>query len=325
MRRRRSRTLADLGRLPEAITTAEKGLAITEPLGDKTLIEKGLLYHALSFANYMLGDLDRAEEFTHKELAIMRQVKNFRTTANALSSLGEFERTRGNFAASIKYYDEALAIVRESDLKAAELMFTVNRCGALVGLDEHEKAERTIKPLVQKMRSTGHFMLAEALYTSAQANFVLGKMDEAKENALESLEISISSASPQITVCVWRILAKIAATTGQQLTINDQELTVDNCFDNAFAILDTGDMELEKAHTLRDRAAFELSRNQPQKAKDLDAAATEIFARLKNNSFLILILSNIFLYYPETDRCLFDCGCDFLLCFDMLGSIVSFG
>lgn len=170
LRNQRAIILTELGRLPEAMTQLEAGLALLREAGDvnrecRTLVNLGVVAS-------LRGQLDAAERWYGLARDLAVGTGQHVVAAGIEGNLGYVESRRGNFAAALGWYARAragFAALGEVDLLTAVLETDHARTLLDVGLfgDAADAAERAVRSAAaggnQMLVTQSRLLLTEAL------------------------------------------------------------------------------------------------------------------------------------------------------------------
>jgi len=190
LRNQRGIILMEIGRLSEALTELETGLALLRAAGDTNRECRALVN--LGVAASLMGQLDAAERWyaLARELAV--DTGQHVVAAGIEGNLGYVESRRGNFATALDWYERARAGFAEFgdvDLLSAVLETDHARTLLDVGLfgDAADAAGRAVRSAAtggnQMLVSQSRLLLAEALLQ-------LGELRQADEELRRGAELA---------------------------------------------------------------------------------------------------------------------------------------
>jgi len=112
---------------PEALKYYQQAAKIAEDNNDKRLLANS--YNSLGIVYLTINDLDRAEEFHTKSLALRRELKDTLSMYYSYDNLGIVNRERKNYDKALEYYFKAKEMV-EAIKDSSGISFIYNDIGA---------------------------------------------------------------------------------------------------------------------------------------------------------------------------------------------------
>lgn len=143
------------------------------------------------YANFILGNWDKALEFAEKSANLSSEIMNFRQTCESYKNMGEIHIGRGEYSAGEKSLRKALSIAESmNDLK------TIGECSYLLGKmywyhGDVNKAYEILQSALSISEQTKDISLnGKVLMDIGSVYHVQGKYDKALELKMKSLQIA---------------------------------------------------------------------------------------------------------------------------------------
>jgi class 3 adenylate cyclase/tetratricopeptide (TPR) repeat protein len=269
-----------LGDVRAALMLADRALTFSNDLGDAGRRVRADSSKSLGMAYHSLGRFEQAEEFKGQALQTYRELDDRRSVGNLLNSLGETARLRGDYAAALGRYQEALTIAREIGNHVGEILYLSNLGGARVGLGEYEAAEADLRQSIELATEVGYVGLSENYRFLAEALLGEGRLEEARDAALRALDLGSEIENQEHIAEAWRVLGLVASSLQAPVKVGGDTHDASACFNRSLEIFKRIQMEAERARTLRDWARHELSRGDSARGQQLWREALESFRRL---------------------------------------------
>ncbi len=238
-----------------------------------------------------LGDYDRASKFLMMALKQYRDLNLQTEAADALNSMGETARLRGNARAAAVLFQEALSAAIEGGDRYGRMFYRTNLGAALIDLGEYKRAEtelrrvlRTAKELVRSGKWSG---LSRACGFLAQSRLAQSGVKEALALAAQSLKLAQRMGETLPLAASWRVMGMtLAALSPDELPVKiDGKPTMPtDCFHQSQQLLNqagSGDVQVNrsKAFTLWQWAAYELVQGNAERGQAMRGQAEAIAER----------------------------------------------
>jgi serine/threonine protein kinase/class 3 adenylate cyclase/tetratricopeptide (TPR) repeat protein len=270
-----------LGDVRAALMLADRALTLSDALGDAGARVRADSSKSLGMAYHSLGRFEPADEFKERALQTYRELGDRRAVGNLLNSLGETARLRGDYAAALVRYQEALTIAREIGNHVGEILYLSNLGGARVGLGDYEAAEADLRQSIELATAAGYVGLSENYRFLAEALLGQGRVEEAREAALRALGLGGGIENQEHIAEAWRVLGLVASRLKASVEVEGGSHAAAGCFKRSLGIFKRIQMEAERARTLRDWARHELSHGDSERGDELWREALEAFRRLR--------------------------------------------
>src|SRR5206468_2370458 len=166
----------------------------------------------IAVGHLLLGRHREADQYFEQALALARSLCARRNVGAMLSNLGESARARGDYAAAIGYYQEAIAVACEIGSKESELLYVTNLAGARIGMGEAElpAAEADLKRVIAG-GGLAAFLYSETYRFLAEALLSQDKITEALEAARKALALGQETENQDNIGTAWRVLGCVMA------------------------------------------------------------------------------------------------------------------
>jgi tetratricopeptide (TPR) repeat protein len=231
------RLFRDSGRLDEASTHLEAGLALFEQVGDARGIASSL--DDLGKLAWLRGDYPRALELLREALQARKRLGDRRSIALSLHNLGLVLQDSGSFKEALDAFEQALRIRREIGDQLG-VALTLNNLGT-IAQDQRDdaRAMKLYEEAFAIAREVGDRQkMAICLTNIGETHYRLGNVERAIETLTES--------------------AKLAEELGDQL------VTAESARGLGKAYLIAGDLPRAREHTARALQLFEQVRSRFQ-------------------------------------------------------------
>lgn len=183
---KKSESLSDVDNV-EAIALAEKSLQVAIHLGNMEYQFEA--YHLISQRLISLGEYDKAMEQSSVALDIARNhfPRNKRMLSISTNSKGIICYCKGHFAMALDYFLRALQLDYKKDI----LRVYNNLAITYTITEKHKEAYKYIDLGLGEAREQKDLFMVTALLLNSTLTLIhLDRFDEAKENAVEALEIA---------------------------------------------------------------------------------------------------------------------------------------
>lgn len=272
--------------LEEEVSAADVGTASPEELAFCRL-QLGRLYNKR-------GRFDKAAHCLKTALETYQQTDNQQAIATTLDAMGDTGRLRGNPAASVSLYREALSIADATGNRYGEMSYRTNLGAALVGLgeyraatDELNKVNRLSKDVTRVANWIG---LPKTSLFLAEAYLGQGNSAEALTAALQAHAQAQSVGDPMLLGAAWRVLGMVASklpTDELPLIVDGSPYSPPGCFGESMRVLRAGATESahyyrEQAQTLLAWSAYERARGNYQPSIEMRAQAGILERKLED-------------------------------------------
>jgi predicted ATPase/class 3 adenylate cyclase len=276
-----------LGESRAALSLGEQAAALATELNNPN--EMGRCLNLLAAAHYALGQYEQAESYWENALQIFRELGNQRQGMVMLNNLAAIADARGDHLMALQRYHSALDIAREIGNRDGEILFLTNRGGEQVALGNYGAAEVDLRQAIQLAGITGSWCMPMAFNDHAEALIGLGRYEEALHSAKQALFLSEEDKTPEYIGMAWRTLGMVSEQLNKPISLRDRTTReilyydANACFDKSETIFAEGEIDMERARTLREWATYKLKRGDREEAKKMWREARGIFAKLGAN------------------------------------------
>ncbi len=277
---RQGSVLYRLGDVSAAMAIGERALELSTALGQSGRRERAGGLRVLGLAHLMLGQFEQAYSYFDQARELCLDLGDRRGVSNMLISMGETARQRGEYAAAVTLYQQALAIAREIGERTVQIICLNNLAGVRVGLGNYDEAEVDLRQVISMTGPSGYQVLTETYSFLAAACLGQGKVEEALEAAQRALALGRKTENHELMAEAWRTLGAVAARLPQPIMIENQSFDAAACFQESLRLFTERGMEAERARTLRNWARYEQERGMQERAQAMMEEAREIFTRL---------------------------------------------
>ena len=271
-----------IGNLDTARKLAEKVLQLCQTLGETSLL--GNTYNLLGGVQVASGDYRAAAGSLEQALEIFQQQGDGLRAMTIVNNLGWLMELRGDYTLASTFYEEALSLARKYGHRNAEILYLSNLGGTQEMRGEYAFAEATLLQVIEIADDSKPWHLSETYKYLAQAYLGQGKVFEALSAAQRALHLGQMVHSQEYTAAAWRVLGLVAAKDWLgQITVPEKDYLPGKpydtraCFNESLGICDEGDLNSEKAKTLRIWATYELEQGNIVDADAMWAEARSIF------------------------------------------------
>jgi predicted ATPase/class 3 adenylate cyclase len=273
-----------LGEAQKSLGLARQALEITSALKERD--EMGRSLNLMAASLYTMSQYEQAQQQWEGALAIFQKLGNRRLVMDMLSNLGVIADARGDYETAFQHYHNALEIAREVGHRDGEIVFLTNRGGAHVALKNYAAAEADLRKAIELAGTEGSWCLPNTYYYYAEAQLGLGSYEAAFYSARQSLALGQEDRVPENIGAAWRVMGMISERTGATVRLRQSglgelmEFNAEECFSKSAEIFAEGEIEGERARTLREWAKYELRRNNRKRGIQLWEEARSIFEKL---------------------------------------------
>jgi class 3 adenylate cyclase/tetratricopeptide (TPR) repeat protein len=273
-----------LGETRAALSLGEQAVTLATELNNPN--EIGRCLNLLAAAHYALGQYEQAESYWEHALKIFRELGNRQQGMVMLNNLAAIADARGDNETAFQRYHEALDIAREIGNRDGEILFLTNRGGEQVALGNYGAAEADLRQAIQLAGITGSWCLPIAFNDHAEALIGLGRYEEALYSAEQALFIGEEDKTPEYIGMAWRTLGMVSERLDRPIRLRDRATwevipyDVNACFRKSETIFAEGEIDMERARTLREWAMYKFKRGAQEEATKMWQEARDIFAKL---------------------------------------------
>ena len=273
-----------LGETRAALSLGEQAAALATELNNPN--EMGRCLNLLAAAHYALGQYEQAESYWENALKIFEELANRRQGMVMLNNLAAIADARGDHLMALQRYHSALDIAREIGNRDNEILFLTNRGGEQVALGNYGAAEVDLRQAIQLAGITGSWCMPMAFNDHAEALLGLGRDEEALYSAEQALFLSEEDNTPEYIGMAWRTLGMVSEKLDQPIRLRDRATReiipydANACFGKSEEIFVEGEIDMERARTLREWATYKRKTGKAEEATRMWNEAREIFARL---------------------------------------------
>jgi tetratricopeptide (TPR) repeat protein len=276
-----------LGETRAALSLGEQAAALATDLNNPS--EMGRCLNLIAAAHYALGQYEHAESYWENALKIFQESGNRQQGMIMLNNLAAIADARGDHLMALQRYHSALDISRELGNRDNEILCLTNRGGEQVALGNFGAAEVDLREAIELAGITGSWCMPMAFNDYAEALIGLGRYEEALYSAEQALFLSEEDKTPEYIGMAWRTLGTVSERLDQPIRVRDRatrqmiDYDANTCFAKSEAIFVDGEIDMERARTLREWALYKLKTGDQEEATRMWQAAREIFANLGAN------------------------------------------
>ncbi len=219
---RQASVLYRLGEVTTGMAIGEKGLVISSALGERGRCERAGGLRALGVAHLMLGQFEQSYSYLEQARDLYLELGDRRGVSNMLITMGETVRQRGDYAAAVRLYQEALAIARGIGEHTGQIICLNNLGGARLGLGDYAAAEADLRQVISMAGPSAYQVLVETYSFLATACLGQGKVSEALEAARRALALGQRTENHELSAEAWRTLGLVAARLTEPVVIEEQ-------------------------------------------------------------------------------------------------------
>ena len=242
----------------------------------------------------LLAQLEQYDEAVHELLAalnLFRELDHQPKIAATLNQLGELAHWRGNSAAAIPLYREALSIAEAIGDSYASLFYHTNLGGAFVDVGEAESAQAVLQQVIdlaQDVSRVVHWIGLPKMYRfRAGAYLQQSELDAALTAVQAAMALSSGVGQGKSLGASWRLLGQIVAQLPPEkrpFMIEDQPYDAPACFAASLRHLREKEMgaptQREQVLTLWAWGAYALDHEDVAGGQKMQAEARTIAAPL---------------------------------------------
>jgi tetratricopeptide (TPR) repeat protein len=269
-----------LGAFEEGVQKATEVLAISREVGDQSQLAEALNLQGVISAS--TGSYDQAIRDFSEAAAIYETAGNEEKLMPILNNLGVIAELRGDHEDAAKRYSEALAMARETNDRDAELVYLSNLGGTLVALGRPVEAEAILREVISL--SPEKSMLSEAYQFLTGALTAQERFEEALQAGSVSLDLAITSESPDDIAGAWRVLGTLASETGGVVEISDGPgagvYEADDLFGRSLEISEEIESDADRAKALTAWAIHDYHNGRSTASSERWAQAKELLEAL---------------------------------------------
>jgi tetratricopeptide (TPR) repeat protein len=198
-----------------------------------------------------------------------------------LNNLGVIAELRGDHEDAEQKYSDALAMALETADRDAELVYMSNLGGTLVALNRPVEAEERLRTVIEMSPESS--LLSETYQFLSESLAAQGRFEEAREAGVMSLDLAITSESPDDIAGAWRVLGNLASSLGEPLEIPVGPVGIYDAaalFANSLEVSESVESDADKAKVLASWAIHELRRGNVDESARVWEQAREILVGL---------------------------------------------
>jgi class 3 adenylate cyclase len=235
--------------------------------------ETAQVMQLLGAAYEMLGQFDRSVACEQNALDAYRAIGNRRGEAAMLNNQGVGAYVRGENAAAVARYQEAIEAAHKIGSRDRVLIFTSNLAGAQIRQAEFAEAEKNLRWVIESIGKEVTQYLPQTHTFLALACLGQGKTDEALALAQKALDMAKESGQSEMIAECWRALGQCAAEAAGQPAPRA-------CYAESLRLYTEIGLEAEQARTLRIWGMYESRAGDQIKEDELLLQAKKIFEKL---------------------------------------------
>lgn len=271
-----------LGDANSAIHLGQLALRLARSLESQVASQREMAQacQLLGAAYELHGELEKSAQYEQRALDLYRNLRDRRGEAAMLNNQGVGAFVRGDYQTAITCYEQALRVACEIGSQDRIAMFLSNLGGARVGLGEFAAAEADIRQSIERVGAGMTHFLPLTYVFLAEALLGQGKREEACQAAQTGLRLAQESQQPDVISSAYRVMGNCVAAylrDGQPVIA---ALQPEQCYRESIRIAEGIGSEADKARALRDWAALETERGNPERAASLRAEALSLFKKL---------------------------------------------
>ncbi len=288
--------LNSAGNYPEALEKLEKALLINRNLYSK--VRTGVVLNQMGYVYANMGDLPGSLEKLNEAADIMKEENDMWELAGVYNHFGIVLQNAGRTEKSLEYYNNALALYEKQE-EVNEILPILSNIGTIYfKLNDYARAEEYhIKALQISRQTEVKDDEVRCLLNLANDQNLLGKLDDAKANYSNALDIATTLNNPDL---IWRIIAGMGeyyeqkGDIGKAVQLNDSALLMLDGIRNTLR-----SEEWKTSFMAQERFVFEdvidllanLHIKDPN--KDYDVLAFQYAERSKARAFLDLLAGSL--------------------------------
>jgi class 3 adenylate cyclase/predicted ATPase len=268
-----------LGAFEEGVRLATEVLEISREVAEKAQLAEALNLQGVISAS--TGSYDQAIADFTEAASIYKAAGNDERLMPILNNLGVIAELRGDHEDAEQKYSDALAMAQETADRDAELVYMSNLGGTLVALDRPGEAESRLRTVIEMAPESS--LLSETYQFLSESLAAQGRFDEAKEAGMISLDLAITSESPDDIAGAWRVLGKLASSLGAPLELpvgpgGDYDAAA--LFAKSLEVSESVESDADRAKVLAAWAIHDLKRGNRDESARRWAEAREILTGL---------------------------------------------
>ncbi|MGE5072440.1 MAG: tetratricopeptide repeat protein, partial [Anaerolineae bacterium] len=239
-------------------------------------------------AYYSMGRYGDAEKYWGNAFELFESLGDRRKGMDVLNNLGVIADARGDYAQAFLRYDRALEIAREMGYRDGEIVFLTNRGGVQAARSNFSAAEADMLQAIELAGKGGSWILPKTYYFLAEASVRTGKREQALHAAQVSLDLSRADGAPEYVGAAYRALGMISKELCAPVSVRSGDaepklVMADELFQESVRVLEDGNLDIERAITLREWARYEIKDGNRQRGAELWKEARDIFWQLGAN------------------------------------------
>ncbi len=275
-----------MGDAPAVLALAEQTQQLCTETGDRPGLATSFKLHGV--AHLQLGHYADADRFFAQGRALFADFGDRRNTAAMWSNLGESARLRGDHAAAVGLYQQALAIAREIGHRESEIIYLINLSGARIGLRQFALAEADLREAIALGGTPLSGALSEASGLLSEALLGQGQQAEALDFARQALRLARQSENELDLGGAWRALGQVLAALEPNPPPVPEAVAGDGspvvaagaCLAESLRVFERMNARGEQARTLRAWAECERQCGRIEESRAKLAAALGLFEQL---------------------------------------------
>jgi class 3 adenylate cyclase/predicted ATPase len=268
-----------LGAFDEGVRLATEVLEISREVGDQARVAEALNLQGVISAS--TGSYDQAIADFTEAASIYQTAGNDEKRMPILNNLGVIAELRGDYEDAEQKYSDALAMALETADRDAELVYMSNLGGTLIALNRPGEAEERLRAVIEMSPESS--LLSETYQFLSESLAAQGRFDEAREAGVMSLDLAITSESPDDIAGAWRVLGNLASSLGEPLEIPVGSIGIYDAaalFANSLEVSESVESDADKAKVLASWAIHDLRRGNEDQSARVWEEAREILAGL---------------------------------------------
>jgi class 3 adenylate cyclase/tetratricopeptide (TPR) repeat protein len=268
-----------LGAFDEGVRLATEVLEISREVGENSQLAEALNLQGVISAS--TGSYDKAIADFTEAASIYEAAGNDEKLMPILNNLGVIAELRGDHEDAEQKYSDALAMALETADRDAELVYMSNLGGTLVALNRPEEAEERLRTVIEMSPESS--LLSETYQFLSESLAAQGRFDEAREAGVMSLDLAITSESPDDIAGAWRVLGNLASSLGEPLEIPVGPVGIYDAaalFANSLEVSESVESDADKAKVLASWAIHDLRRGNVEESARVWEQAREILVGL---------------------------------------------
>jgi class 3 adenylate cyclase/tetratricopeptide (TPR) repeat protein len=233
----------------------------------------------LGVAELMLDHYAPALRHLERALAIFQEMGRDDQVSPILNNIGLIDEWRGDDAAALGHYLEAVQLARKFDNLDGEIVFLSNAAGARVRLGDHLAAVAELERVIEMAKGEAD-VLPETYAHLAGARLGLDDHTGALEVGLRALAFAKLSDVPVYLGGAWRVLGRIASAAGTSVEVEGRNRSAADLFAESIATYQAAGLASERGRALRDWARHELANGNTHLGMEKWEEAREVFSSI---------------------------------------------